>query len=176
MPWRVAAVALAGFGVSAGGLAMTQRSIIYQAGSEAPDLARSAIDGFQEITVTTADGLDLVAWYLPAQAGKPVIVMTHGNAGNIGHRTGKLQPFAEAGYGLFLVEYRGYAGNPGKPDEEGLYNDARAGLAWLAVLYGLDQPILAWGLTPFLLGDALKLGLAALLVPGLWKLIGDARK
>jgi biotin transport system substrate-specific component len=50
------------------------------------------------------------------------------------------------------------------------------GLAWLAVLYGLDQPILAWGLTPFLLGDALKLGLAALLVPGLWKLIGDARK
>ena len=50
------------------------------------------------------------------------------------------------------------------------------GLAWLAVLYGLDQPILAWGLTPFLLGDALKLGLAALLVPGLWTLIGDARK
>jgi biotin transport system substrate-specific component len=50
------------------------------------------------------------------------------------------------------------------------------GLAWLAVLYGLDQPILTWGLTPFLLGDALKLGLAALLVPGLWKLIGDARK
>ncbi len=50
------------------------------------------------------------------------------------------------------------------------------GLAWLAVLYGLEAPILAWGLTPFLLGDALKLGLAALLVPGLWKLIGDARK
>jgi biotin transport system substrate-specific component len=50
------------------------------------------------------------------------------------------------------------------------------GLAWLAVLYGLDQPILAWGLTPFLRGDALKLGLAALLVPGLWTLIGDARK
>ncbi len=49
------------------------------------------------------------------------------------------------------------------------------GLAWLAVLYGLEAPILAWGLTPFLLGDALKLGLAALLVPGLWKLIGDAR-
>ena len=50
------------------------------------------------------------------------------------------------------------------------------GVAWLGVLYGWDQPIFAWGLTPFLLGDALKLGLAALLVPGLWKLIGDARK
>lgn len=49
------------------------------------------------------------------------------------------------------------------------------GLAWLGVIYGWDQPILAWGLTPFLLGDALKLALAALIVPALWKLIGDAR-
>ncbi len=49
------------------------------------------------------------------------------------------------------------------------------GLLWLGQLYGWEQPILAWGLTPFLIGDALKLVLAALLVPGLWKLIGDAR-
>lgn len=49
------------------------------------------------------------------------------------------------------------------------------GLIWLGQLYGWDQPILAWGLTPFLIGDALKLALAALLVPGLWKLIGNAR-
>ena len=34
---------------------------------------------------------------------------------------------------------------------------------------------LAWGLTPFLIGDALKLALAALVVPGLWKLVGSAR-
>lgn len=51
------------------------------------------------------------------------------------------------------------------------------GVAWLTVLY--EGKGLAWavevGLTPFLIGDALKLGLAALLVPGLWKLIGDAR-
>ena len=49
------------------------------------------------------------------------------------------------------------------------------GLIWLGQLYGWDQPILAWGLTPFLIGDALKLALAAVLVPGLWKLIGTAR-
>ncbi|MEM1234355.1 MAG: biotin transporter BioY [Pseudomonadota bacterium] len=49
------------------------------------------------------------------------------------------------------------------------------GLVWLGQLYGWDQPIVQWGLTPFLLGDAIKLVLAALLVPGLWKLIGDAR-
>ncbi len=51
------------------------------------------------------------------------------------------------------------------------------GVAWLTVLY--EGKTLAWavevGLTPFVIGDALKLGLAALLVPGLWKLIGNAR-
>ncbi len=49
------------------------------------------------------------------------------------------------------------------------------GLIWLGMLYGWDKPILEWGLTPFLLGDALKLALAALLVPAVWKLVGNAR-
>ncbi|WP_282120434.1 biotin transporter BioY [Ruegeria atlantica] len=49
------------------------------------------------------------------------------------------------------------------------------GLLWLGQLFGWDQPILQWGLTPFLVGDAIKLVLAALLIPGLWKLVGDAR-
>ena len=49
------------------------------------------------------------------------------------------------------------------------------GLIWLGMLYGWDKPILAWGLTPFLLGDALKLGLAAVLMPMIWKLVSRAR-
>lgn len=49
------------------------------------------------------------------------------------------------------------------------------GLVWLGMLYGWDKPILAWGLTPFLLGDALKLALAAVILPAAWKLVGRAR-
>lgn len=49
------------------------------------------------------------------------------------------------------------------------------GLLWLGLLYGWDQPILAWGLTPFLVGDAMKLALAALLLPAAWALVGRAR-
>ena len=49
------------------------------------------------------------------------------------------------------------------------------GLLWLGQLYGWDKPILAWGLTPFLVGDAIKLALAAMVLPALWKLVGDAR-
>ncbi|GAA6201164.1 biotin transporter BioY [Aquicoccus sp. SU-CL01552] len=49
------------------------------------------------------------------------------------------------------------------------------GLLWLGQLYGWDKPILQWGLTPFLLGDVIKLALAAVLLPALWSLVGRAR-
>ncbi|MFW2545024.1 biotin transporter BioY [Primorskyibacter sp. 2E107] len=49
------------------------------------------------------------------------------------------------------------------------------GLIWLGMLYGFDKPILAWGLTPFLLGDAIKLALAAVILPAAWALVGRAR-
>lgn len=49
------------------------------------------------------------------------------------------------------------------------------GLIWLGMLYGWDKPILQWGLTPFLLGDFLKLALAAVVLPLVWKMVGRAR-
>ena len=49
------------------------------------------------------------------------------------------------------------------------------GLLWLGSLLGWDKPILEWGLTPFLIGDAMKLALAAVLLPLAWKLVGKAR-
>lgn len=58
------------------------------------------------------------------------------------------------------------------------------GLAWLGHLF-LGQEIggavvgwatiLDWGLWPFLVGDALKLVVAALLFPAVWRFVGDAR-
>jgi biotin transport system substrate-specific component len=45
------------------------------------------------------------------------------------------------------------------------------GLAWLSRFTGADQA-LAFGLMPFLLGDGLKLALAACLMPAAWTLVG----
>ena len=50
------------------------------------------------------------------------------------------------------------------------------GIFWLAELYTWNKPILAWGLTPFLIGDALKILLATLVIPSMWRIIGSARK
>ncbi|MGB5708876.1 MAG: biotin transporter BioY [Arenicellales bacterium] len=45
------------------------------------------------------------------------------------------------------------------------------GLLWLGSVVGWDKPVLAYGLTPFLLGDLLKIIVAMLLLPMAWKLI-----
>ncbi len=45
------------------------------------------------------------------------------------------------------------------------------GLLWLGALFGWDKPILAWGLYPFLIGDAFKLVLAAALMPLAWRAV-----
>ena len=45
------------------------------------------------------------------------------------------------------------------------------GLLWLGTIVGWDKPVLAWGLTPFLLGELTKLALAAVLLPAVWKLV-----
>ena len=46
------------------------------------------------------------------------------------------------------------------------------GLAWLGSVVGWDKPVLAWGMTPFLLGDLAKIVVAAALLPTLWRLFG----
>lgn len=49
------------------------------------------------------------------------------------------------------------------------------GLLWLGSVVGWDKPVLAWGLTPFLIGDAVKLVLAAVTMPLLWKVFSNKK-
>ena len=110
-----------------------QRAMMYFPAGDLPSPAAAGAPEMSEVRLKTADGLDLIAWYRPAAAaGKAAIVYFHGNGGHIGMRVYKVRPFLDAGYGLLLVSYRGYGGNPGSPSEEGLFMDGRAALAFLA--------------------------------------------
>ena len=46
------------------------------------------------------------------------------------------------------------------------------GIAWLGTVVGWDKPVLTWGLYPFLLGDLLKIAIAAILLPASWRMLG----
>ena len=45
------------------------------------------------------------------------------------------------------------------------------GLLWLGTLIGWDKPVIALGMTPFLLADLAKILIAAALLPTLWKFL-----
>jgi uncharacterized protein len=70
-----------------------------------------------------------------------------------------MQRFAREGYGVLMLEYRGYGGNPGAPTEAGLYDDARAGLDFLQ-----HQAITANRLV--LYGESLGSGIAVQIAAG----------
>ncbi|MGF1608840.1 MAG: alpha/beta hydrolase, partial [Kiloniellales bacterium] len=113
-------------------LFVMQRQMLYLPSGQLPDPAASGVPGLGAVTVPTKDGLQLTHWYrAPAAPDGPVVAVLHGNAGHIGHRIGKYWPLLQAGFGLLLIEYRGYGGNPGSPSETGLTEDARSALAWL---------------------------------------------
>ena len=152
---KLAAVGLGGIAA----LWLLQDRLIYHPGTERPDIALVGDPTVREITLTTEDGLALLAWQAPpATATSPVLLYLHGNGGTLAHRAGRMRQFLARGWGVLMVEWRGYGGNPGSPGEAGLAADARAGLA---ALQAADVPagrIVLWGES---LGTGLAVRLAA---------------
>lgn len=138
--------ALVGYTLLVALMFVLQRALLYPASKDVPRLQAAGLQGIETVTTEPEPGLTLTHWFKPpATPDDPVVVVFHGNAGHIGDRVPKLQALFHNGLGIFLVGYRGYGGNPGKPSEEGLSRDARSVLDWLAargfdgeriVLYG----------------------------------------
>jgi fermentation-respiration switch protein FrsA (DUF1100 family) len=105
-----------------------QRRIIYLPDRSSPPPASSVLPGGQDVTLHTADGLALTAWYVPAPAAEcsMTVLVAPGNAGNRAGRTALALGLIDRGYGVLVLEYRGYGGNPGSPTEQGLTLDALA--------------------------------------------------
>jgi len=129
-------------------LYLTQRGMIYFPISAAPSSALLPDDA-EAIELGTADGLRLGAWFLPATDGSmqepgPAVLIFNGNAGDRSHRLPLAVALSERGYAVLLFDYRGYAGNPGSPSEEGLRADARAAVEALAARPEVDPERVAY--------------------------------
>lgn len=121
-----------GYALLLGGLTVFQRDMIYHPGSSLPSPEEAGVPEMVSVPVRTTDNLVVSGWYAPpARSGAETIVYCHGNARTLAHRAHKARLLLDAGYGVMLVGYRGYGGNPGRPSEEGLYADTRAALGWL---------------------------------------------
>ncbi|MCL9653470.1 alpha/beta hydrolase [Pseudomonas protegens] len=89
---------------------------------------------YRDITLTTADGLKLHGWWLPAKPGvtvKGTVLHLHGNGGNLAWHLGGSWWLPEQGYQVLLVDYRGYGLSEGAPSLPAIYQDVDAAFKWL---------------------------------------------
>ena len=114
-----------------------QRRLVYFPDPTPVPPAGDVVAGARDVTLRTADGLDLGAWFVPAtghaDTGMAVLVAP-GNGGNRAGRAGFAQELSSRGLAVLLLDYRGYGGNPGSPSEEGLAADADAAVQALREL------------------------------------------
>lgn len=86
---------------------------------------------FEDLTLTTADGVAIAAWYVQHPQARGSVLHCHGNAGNMSGRVDDLLAFHQMGYSVLLFDYRGYGRSEGRPDEQGTYEDAEAARRFL---------------------------------------------
>lgn len=114
-----------------------QRQLIYFPDPTPAPPAADVIPGARDVTLHTADGLELGAWFLPSPSGENtgmVVLLAPGNGGNRAGRAGFAEELNRRGLAVLLIDYRGYGGNPGSPSEDGLAADADAAVAALQEL------------------------------------------
>jgi fermentation-respiration switch protein FrsA (DUF1100 family) len=122
-----------------GALWLFQRRLIYFPTADVPPVS-DVLPGATDVQLRTSDGLVLGAWLVPPRQPGPyaVVLVANGNGGNRSDRAPLAAALAEAGMAVLLFDYRGYGGNPGSPDEDGLALDVRA--AYRFVTEDLDVP------------------------------------
>jgi len=113
-----------------------QRQLVYLPGRQAVPPAATVLPGASDVVLQTEDGLELGAWFLPAAAGAPAVLVANGNGGSRELRAPLARALAEEGLSVLLFDYRGYGGNPGSPSEQGLARDVRAARRFLLEVAG----------------------------------------
>jgi fermentation-respiration switch protein FrsA (DUF1100 family) len=103
-----------------------QRALLYFPDTAHTLPAQAGLPQATEVNFQSDDGERLIAWYVPAQAGKPLVLYFQGNAGGLNLRADRFNWLTADGAGLLALRYRGYGGSTGTPTEDGLIRDARA--------------------------------------------------
>ena len=100
----------------------------------------------EKVKITTNDKIDLIGWFYNQDLEKfKTILFFHGNAGSLENRTYKLNHFKNLNVNFLIIAWRGFNGNEGKPNEMGLYADARSAIKWLSAKGIKEQNIILYG-------------------------------
>ena len=129
------------------------------------------------VTFKTTDGLTLSGIWMETIPGsatpdlasetRPIILFSHGNAGNLLHCLSRLQAFSALPVDVFAYDYRGFGRSEGSPSVPGVLLDAEAAMSWLEREKGISRQRI------ILYGQSLGTGVSVALGKRLdWKIAG----
>lgn len=139
MLWNTLILLALGYAALVALVYLFQTRLVYfpQIGREIAATPQAYGLAFEAVTLATADGEKLAAWWVPRERAAGTVLIFHGNAGNISHRLDYLTMLHRLGYSSLIVDYRGYGRSTGSPSEEGTYRDAEAAWGWLTKERGM---------------------------------------
>ena len=127
----------AGYVVIAGLLYFYQDRLVYFPERVLAATPAQAGLAYESARFTSADGVALSGWFIPAPKARATLLYCHGNAGNISHRLESIRQFHQLGLNVFIFDYRGYGASEGAPTEAGTYHDAEAARRYLVEVQGV---------------------------------------
>ena len=132
---RIVTIAALSYALLVALLWLLQSRFIYYPGVGREIVSTPSAHGarYEDVTIETSDGERLNAWWVPAESPRGVVLLLHGNAGNISHRIEYALMFRRLGYSTLLLDYRGYGKSTGSPTEQGTYVDAESAWRWLTI-------------------------------------------
>jgi biotin transport system substrate-specific component len=119
--------------------------------------------------------LAVLAYIIEGAAGLPVFAVGAGAAALLGPTGGYLFGFIPAVYITGWLAQMGWDRRVGTTVLAMVFGNLAIyafGLLWLCCLTGFSTTVLTLGIYPFIIGDLLKIILAAILLPAGWKLLG----
>jgi abhydrolase domain-containing protein 17 len=85
----------------------------------------------QIIRLQINKNISIAAWYLPNPEAKYTILISHGNAEDLGYMRNFLQEFSRRGFAVFAYDYEGYGLSQGFPSEKHAYRDVDVAYSYL---------------------------------------------
>jgi len=123
-----------------------QGNLLFIPGKEMIATPESVGLDYRDHYFETADGVKLHGWFIPGGDSNKFVQLSHGNAGNISGRVGLASVLNEAGFNVFMYDYRGYGKSEGHPSEQGLYKDAEGAMNFLKTHYDVkNENIIQFG-------------------------------
>lgn len=132
-------VAVAVYGLICLAMFAMQKRFLFHPTPATAEPAAYGLADFRRVAIPTADGVELVGWLHESASREKALVYFYGNADSLPPYASFFRRFADAGYSVLGVNYRGYAGSKGEPSEEGFYRDGEAALRFMAKRVPVDR-------------------------------------